>query len=210
MLNSKCKICRRLGQKLFLKGDRCIGQKCAMVRRPYAPGPKGKRRRAPLSEYGRQLYEKQKIRFAYGMGERQFKKFVKDCLAKSVKEGRGFVDFLIEKLESRLDNVVFRAGLANSRSKARFFVTHGHFLVNKKLVDLPSYRVKKGDVVSIKEKSKDKPIFKDLVLSLKKYQLPSWLELDKKDLEVKIVGIPTKEESSLPGDLQKIGEFYLR
>lgn len=141
--NNKCKICRRFGQKLFLKGDRCIGQKCAMIRRPYPPGQKRKRRKSQLSEYGRQLHEKQKIRLSYGMGERQFKKYVKGCLAKSAKEGRGFVDFLVERLESRLDNVVFRVGLANSRSKGRFLVTHGHFLINNKPVDLPSYQVKR-------------------------------------------------------------------
>lgn len=210
MLNSKCKICRRLGQKLFLKGDRCVSQKCAAVRRPYPPGQKGKRRKSQLSEYGRQLGEKQKIRFSYGMGERQFKKYVKGCLAKSSKEGKGFIDFLVEKLESRLDNVVFRSGLANSRSGARFLVTHSHFLVNKKLADIPSYQIKRGDVISIKERSKTKPLFKDLVISLKKYQPPSWLELDRKNFEVKVIGTPNKDEASMPGDLQKVGEFYSR
>ncbi len=210
MKKNKCKICRRLGQKLFLKGERCVGQKCAMIRRPYPPGQKRKRRKSQLSEYGKQLQEKQKIRFSYGIGERQFKKYVKGCLSRAPEEGRGFVDFLVEKLESRLDNVVFRAGLVDSRPKARFLVTHGHFLVNKKRVDLPSCQVKRGDIISIREKSKNKSAFKDLAASFKKYQLPSWLELDSKNLEVRVIGAPSKDEFSLSGDLQKVGEFYSR
>ncbi len=210
MKKNKCKICRRLGQKLFLKGERCASQKCSMIRRPYPPGQKSKRRRSPLSEYGRQLQEKQKIRFSYGMGERQFKKYVKECLARASKEGRGFVDFLVERLENRLDNVVFRAGLANSRSRARFYVTHGHFFVNKKRVDLPSYQIKKGDIISIREKSEKKSPFKDLNISLKKHQPPSWLALDQENLNVKVIGIPSKDEFPIPGDLQKVGEFYSR
>lgn len=210
MKKNKCKICRRAGQKLFLKGERCVGQKCAMIRRPYPSGSKGKRRKSPLSEYGKQLREKQKIRFSYGLGERQFKKYAKECLARVSKEGMGFVDFLVERLESRLDNAVFRAGLANSRSKARFFVTHGHFLVNKKRVDLPSYRIKKGDIISIREKSQKKAAFKELSISLKKHQLPSWLQANQENLEIKVVGAPSKEEFPMPGDLQKVGEFYSR
>ncbi|PIQ92409.1 MAG: 30S ribosomal protein S4 [Parcubacteria group bacterium CG11_big_fil_rev_8_21_14_0_20_39_14] len=210
MINSKCKICQRAGQKLFLKGERCLGQKCSMIRRPYPSGTKKKRRKSQVSEYGKQLQEKQRVKFSYGIREKQFKKYVKDSLKKISKEGKGFVDFLIEKLESRLDSVVFRAGLVNSRSKARFLVSHGHFLVNKKRVNFPSFQLKTGDVVSISEKSKNKTPFKDLSTILKKYQPSPWLELDPKNFEVKIIGTPSKEEVSLPGDLQKVGEFYSR
>jgi len=210
MENSKCKTCRRVGQKLFLKGDRCASQKCGIIRRPFLQTKKKKGGRTQFSEYGRQLLEKQKVKWIYGLRETEFKKSVKKALSKPQKEGMGFVEFLIDKLERRLDNVVFKGGLVSSRSKARFFVSHGHFLVNKKKVNIPSYEIKKGDTVSIRDKSKNTAPFKELANTLKKYQTPSWMDIDREKFEIKIIGNPSKEEFSLPVDLQKVGEFYSR
>ena len=183
IIKAKCKKCRRFGQKLFLKGDRCFGQKCAMIRRPYPPGVHGKSFKKRSSEYGLQLNEKQKVRNVYGISEKQFKRYFKEiAIQKGNKE-----ELFAQKIESRLDNVIFRLGLACSRSLARQIVSHGHILVNGRKVDIPSYKVKKNDVIKIKEKSKNITIFKDLKTLLKKYELPVWLSLDKEKLEAKII-----------------------
>ncbi len=206
IIDAKCKKCRRAGQKLFLKGERCFSQKCAMIRRPYPPGVHGKSMRRRASEYGLQLAEKQKVRYAYGISEQQFKKYFKEIVGqKGNKE-----DLFAQKLESRLDNVVFRFSWASSRALSRQLVNHGHILVNGRKVDIPSYQVKKGDVVKIKETSKKKNIFKDLKTILKKYELPKWLSLDKEKFEGKIKKQPVLEDMDKIGELNMIIEYYSR
>ncbi|MFH1656335.1 MAG: 30S ribosomal protein S4 [Candidatus Nealsonbacteria bacterium] len=208
MKNTKCKICRRLGIKLFLKGDKCLSQKCLMVKNPY-PSTQGKRRKGTTSEYGKELKEKQKLKNWYNLRETQFKKYVKEVLDKRGKvEDAG--DLLIKKLERRLDSVVFRLGFTMSRSNARQIVNHGHFLVNEKKVDIPSYQVKKGDIVSLRLSSREKTLFKNLSSVLKKYNPPSWLILDVEKLEGKVIGEPSLEEASPPSEISAIFEFYSR
>jgi len=207
MIDSKCKKCRRAGQKLFLKGERCFSQKCAMIRKPYIPGIHGKsRRRRRVSEYGQQLAEKQKLRRTYGISERQFKNYFKEIATqKGNKE-----ELLVSKLESRLDNVVFRLGWANSRGLARQLVNHGHILVNGKKAGIPSYQVKKGDLIQIKERSKKLALFLNLKTFLKKYEVPTWLSLDKKKIEGKIVSQPKLEDIGKIGEISMIIEYYSR
>jgi len=209
MENAKCKICRRLGVKLFLKGDRCFSPKCSMVRKAYPPGKKGKRRIKAPSEYGKELREKQKLKNWYNLKERQFRKYVKEVLEK-----RGRVkdtsSVLVKTLESRLDNVIFRLGFANSRVQAKQLVSHGHFLVSGKSIDTPSYQLKKGDVVVLKPQKIKKTIFQNLKNLLKKHKTPSWLELDIEKLEGKVIGEPTIEEVAPPVEISAIFEFYSR
>lgn len=208
MIDSKCKICRRLGQKLFLKGEKCFSPKCPMIKRPYPPGRKGKRRLSPLSEYGRELREKQRLKLWYNLREAQLRKYVKEVLE---KRGRvETVDLLIKKLESRLDNLIFRLGFASSRPQAKQLVSHGCFLVNGKKIRIPSYQTKKGNKVTILPQKKEKKIFQNLTSSLKKYQPPSWLKLDKENLEGEVVGEPTLEEVNPPAELSSVFEFYSR
>ncbi|MFQ6049764.1 MAG: 30S ribosomal protein S4 [Candidatus Paceibacterales bacterium] len=210
MTDTRCKICRRLGVKLFLKGERCLLPKCAMIKRPYPPGQKRKRgRRGSLSEYGKELKEKQKLKNWYNLGERQFKNCVKKVLEK-----RGKVEdapaLLIKALESRLDNVVFRLGFASSRAQARQLVSHGFFLVNGKPINFPSHQLKKGDVIYLKPQKIKKGIFKNLKSSIKKHKTPSWLELNVEKLEGKIIEAPSLEEVAPPVDIPTIFEFYSR
>lgn len=180
-----------------------------MVRRPYAPGQKGKRRLAPLSEFGKQLREIQKLKSWYNLRERQFKKYVKEVLAKRGKvEDLG--EILIRLLEKRLDNVIFRLGLATSRSQARQLISHGHFLMNGRSINIPSYQVKKGDVISIKPQKAKKANFQNLKNLLKKHNLPSWLRLDLEKLEAKVVGEPTLQEAAPPVEISSIFEYYSR
>ena len=209
MKNNKCKNCRRLGVKLFLKGDRCLSPKCSMVRRPYPPGEKGKRRTRASSEYGKELREKQKLRRWYNLDERQFRKYVKEVLEKrgKVKDAGAL---LIKKLESRLDNVVFRMGFVSSRVQARQVVSHGHFLVNGKKVNIPSYQVKMGDKITLHPRSPKKTIFQNLPAALKKYKSPSWIELNIEKLEGKIINQPNLEEAIPPSEISIIFEFYSR
>ncbi len=209
MKNSKCKICRRLGAKLFLKGDRCLSSKCAMVKKPYSPGPKSKKTRRNISEYAKELREKQKLKNWYNLREKQFKNYVKEVLGKRGKvEDAGAL--LIKKLESRLDNVIFRLGFANSRAKAKQLVSHNHFLVNGKKIDVPSYQVRKGDLIKLTPKSFKKPAFQNLAAFLKKYKPPSWLELDNEKLEGKVIAEPKFEEVAPPAEASSIFEFYSR
>lgn len=209
MLDSKCKICRRAGVKLFLKGDRCLSSKCAITKRPYAPGMKGKRRKSPLSEYGKELREKQKLKGWYNLREAQFRKYAREILKKRGKtEDAG--SLLIRKLEMRLDSVIYRLGIASSRIQARQLVLHGHFLVNGKIVRIPSYEVKKGDKISIKPQSAKKTVFQNLATVIKKYQPPSWLELNKDKMEGKILSFPTIEEVNPPAEILSIFEYYSR
>jgi len=210
MINSKCKICRRAGTKLFLKGERCFSQKCAMVKRPYPPGKKGKRRPIPLSEYGKQLREKQKLKKWYNLRERQFQKYVREVLSSHKKTEKDPAELLIKILESRLDNVVFLLGFASSRSQARQLISHGHFLVNGKSVNIPSYQVKKGEIIALKPQSLKKNIFKDITTKLKKQKIPSWLEFNLQKLEAKVVGEPSLKEAAPPVEISVIFEYYSR
>jgi small subunit ribosomal protein S4 len=168
-----CKLCRREGVKLFLKGDRCYTDKCALVRRAYAPGQHGKKR-SKQSEYGMQLREKQKARRFYGVLESQFTKYFE--LASRQKGMTG--ENLLKILESRLDNIVYRIGLANSRPEARQLVRHGHFNINGKTVDIPSYLVSVGDVLELKDSMKDSPKFKELIETSQTKIIPAFIEFD--------------------------------
>lgn len=212
MINSKCKICRRLGVKLFLKGDRCLSQKCAMVKSAYPPGTKGKRRTKTLSEYGRELREKQKLKNWYNLRERQFRRYVKEILGAHRKgTSRPAEDaptLLIRTFESRLDNVIFRLGIAASRAQARQFITHGHFLVNGRMVKSPGYILKKGDKIGISASGRKKSIFQNLPVLLKNKQLPSWLSFDIEALEGEVTGQPSLEEAFPPAEISLIFEYY--
>ena len=210
MKQNPCKICRRAGQKLFLKGERCSSPKCAIIKRPYPPGlAKKRRRRGSFSEYAKELKEKQKLKKYYGLSEKQFANHVKGILHK-----RGQVEdatlLLVDKLERRLDNVVFRLGLAKSRREGRQLVSHSHFLVNGKPNNIPSYSLKKDDLISLKETKKKKMIFSLLSTTLKNYNPPSWLKLDKSKIEGKVVGDPIIEDVSATVDIPSIFEFYSR
>jgi small subunit ribosomal protein S4 len=205
-LDPKCKQCRREGKKLFLKGERCYSPKCPMVKRPYAPGMHGAKRRRGISEYGLQLREKQKVKKIYGLLESQFKKYFKTASAKK----ENINQTLLTLLETRLDNVVYRAGFAPSRAKARQLVSHSHFTVNGRSVNIPSYQIKAGDVVTVKEQKKNKTVFKEVEKTLENYSIPSWISLDKKNLEAKIVSLPTSQEADLGVNLQMVVEYYSR
>ncbi|MBZ9569377.1 30S ribosomal protein S4 [Patescibacteria group bacterium] len=209
MQNKKCRICRRLGAKLFLKGEKCLSPKCPMVKRPYPPGQKRKRRLRTLSEYGKELREKQKLKNWYNLEERQFKRYVEQAL-ESRGKAEDNVTFLIKKLESRLDNVIFRLGFASSRAQARQLVNHGHFSIDGKAVDIPSYQLKKGNKITLHPTSREKNIFQNLQTKLKKYQPPSWLSLDIKTLTGEVIASPSLEEVAPPAEIPIIFEFYSR
>jgi len=209
MFDSKCKICRRLGVKLFLKGERCLSPKCPMIKRPYPPGQKRKRRLGPPSEYGKELREKQKLKNWYNLKEAQFRKYVKKVLSFRGKMGDAG-SLLIKLLETRLDNVIFRLGITSSRKQARQLVSHGHFLVNGKSVNIPSYQLKKGDTITIKPRSLKKAAFQNLSVKLKKQNIPSWLKFDIKNLKAEVTGEPSFEEVSPPVEISAIFEYYSR
>lgn len=205
MKEVKCKICRRLGKKLFLKGERCFSQKCAMIKKPYAPGMFGAspRRRRGLSEYGLQLAAKQRLKAGYGLGEKQLKRYFREVFKK-----RGSIDELfLQKLERRLDNVIFRLGLASSRREARQLISHGWVKVNKRKIDIPSFEIKKGDFIEIKSGLKEG---KDLERIAKNRQLPSWLENDPKKLTGRIKSLPEREELEGINEVGLIIEYYNR
>ena len=195
--------------KLFLKGEKCLSPKCPMIKRPYSPGPKGKRRSRGLSEYGKELKEKQKLKIWYNLEERQFKKYVKEVLASRGKV-KDATTLLIEKLESRLDNVIFRLGFASSKNQARQLVNHGHFLVNGKKVNIPSYQLKKGDKIFPHPSFKKSKFFQNLQTKLKKQKPPSWLSLNPETLEGEIKSLPTLEEAAPPAEISAIFEYYSR
>ncbi|OWK27140.1 MAG: 30S ribosomal protein S4 [Parcubacteria group bacterium GW2011_GWA2_38_13b] len=206
MNNSKCVKCRRAGIKLFLKGDRCFTPKCAMIRKPSAPGVHGRKRPGRLSEYGLQLKEKQKLKRIYGLREKQFGIYVKGALKK-----RGVsAALLMRRLEMRLDNVIFRLGLASSRKQARQMVLHGFFKVNGIKTDRPSFLVKKGDNIVFNESKMKKPVIEEIKKKVKKHNLPEWLELDGESLKSVVKKEPTESEIGSGVDLSKIIEFYSR
>jgi small subunit ribosomal protein S4 len=198
-----CKLCRREGVKLFLKGDRCYTDKCAIVRRAYAPGQHGKKR-SKQSEYGLQLREKQKARRFYGVLESQFLKYYDMASRQKGMTGEN----LLKILESRLDNVVYRMGLANSRPEARQLVRHGHFNIDGKTVDIPSYLVKVGDVIQLKDSMKDSPKFKELIETSQTKIVPAFIEFDQETVTGKIIDVCKREDVSLPIEERFIVEFY--
>jgi small subunit ribosomal protein S4 len=198
-----CRLCRREGVKLFLKGDRCYTDKCAMVRRPYAPGQHGQRRKK-VSEFGLQLREKQKARRYYGILETQFAKYFDMANRKQGVTGTN----LLQILESRLDNVVYRLGLGNSRPEARQLVLHGHFTVNGRKVNIPSYLLKTGDVVAVADSSKASAKFKELAELSASKNIPTFLEYNSEKLEGKVIGECAREEVGIPLEEHLIVELY--
>ena len=201
-----CRLCRREGEKLFLKGERCYTDKCAMERRPYAPGDHGQGRRRKLSEFGVQLREKQKVKRIYGVLESQFRKYFEKAEHQPSVTGEKFLQIL----ESRLDNVVYRLGFATSRNEARQLVRHGHIKVNDRRVDIPSYQVETGDKIEVKDSSKDMKRMEEIVEFNEAQEAPSWLEADLNQLEGKMLGEPVRDDIDLPIKEQLIVEFYSR
>lgn len=204
-LGASCKVCRREGEKLFLKGDRCNTPKCAIVKRKYVPGVHGLKRNPRLSEYGLQLRAKQKAKRLFGVQERQFVNYYKNAM----RGGDGEIN-LMQQLEMRLDNVVARLGLAISRGAARQMVGHGHVLVNGKKLDVPSYQVKPGDIISISKDDFNKPLFKGMFDRLAQWQVPSWLSLEKDIASGKVLNKPTLEDFEPGVQIKQIIEFYSR
>ncbi len=198
-----CRLCRREGVKLFLKGDRCYSKKCAMEKRSYAPGQHGQRR-SKQSEYGLQLREKQKARRIYGVLEGQFESYFDKAERKKGVTGEN----LLVLLESRFDNVVYRAGFASSRNQARQFVRHNHFTLNGNKANVPSMELKVGDVIRLKDKSKSSALIKELADNLGTKNPPAWLELDVENLSAKVLRMPTREEIDIPVEEQMIVELY--
>lgn len=210
MNQSQCKICRRQGQKLFLKGERCFSAKCAMIRRPYSPGRQGRTGvKRKLSDYGQQLAEKQKLRRWYNLSEKQFRHYVSEILNKP-QHYKNPAENLIQKLESRLDNIIYRAGWADSRSQARQLVGHGHFQVNNRSVDRPSFSVKQDDLIAVKETRKDRVAFVRLLEKQEKKDECPWLKVDSKKLTASMIRVPALEEINPPAQVSTILEFYTR
>lgn len=198
-----CKLCRREGKKLFLKGDRCYTGKCALERRSYAPGHHGQNRKK-TSEYGMQLRAKQTARRYYGLSESQFHKYFIMAERKAGVTGSN----LLQLCESRLDNVVYTAGFASSRAQARQLVNHAHFTVNGNKVDIPSYLLKAGDVVAVKETSKSSEDFKNIVEANSGRPVPQWLDANKDAMQAKVVKLPEREDIATPVEEHLIVEFY--
>ena len=199
-----CRLCRREGMKLFLKGERCYGEKCAIDRRNVPPGQHGKGRRQRLLGYGLQLREKQKVRRMYGVLERQFRRY----FAKADRQKGVTGETLLQLLESRLDNVVYRLGFAVSRPQARQLVRHGHFKVNGRSTNVPSYSVGAGDVVAVRPSSAENPAIAYAMEEVKGRGIPEWLELDAEKLSGSLTAPPTREQLNLPVQEQLIVELY--
>ncbi len=201
---SVCRICRRENLKLFLKGDRCYSDKCAFDRRGYPPGQHGQRRRGKISDYGIQLREKQKVKRMYGLSEKQFRIFFQRADRQKGVTGTN----LLVMLERRLDNAVYRLGFANSRTQGRHFVLHKHFKVNGQTVNIPSFMVKIGDVVEVREKSKEMQALKDSLDAVVRRGVPQWLEMDKENMKGIVKSFPVREDLTTPMMEQLIVELY--
>lgn len=200
-----CRLCRREGAKLFLKGDRCYTDKCSIEKRAYAPGQHGQGRKKN-SEYGIQLREKQKARRIYGVLENQFRRYFKEADRQKGVTG----DNLLRLLERRLDNVVYRLGFAGSRVEARQLVKHGHFTVNGKKVNIPSFLVRVGEEVAVKEKSRASAKFQEIKEAVAHKSSPAWLEVDKENLSGRVLTLPLREEIDVPLEEHLIVELYSR
>jgi small subunit ribosomal protein S4 len=198
-----CRLCRREGEKLFLKADRCYTDKCALERRKYPPGQHWQNRPKP-SDYGLQLREKQKLKRIYGVLERQFRRYFEIASKKKGVTGEA----LMQLLETRLDNVVQRLGFATGIRSARQIVSHGHVLVNGRKVNIPSYNVKPGDIIEIKEKSKNLEVIKESLEKAQHRGIPSWLELDAQNMRGKVLRIPSREEIPVTAREQLVVELY--
>jgi len=189
--------------KLFLKGDRCFSDKCSFDRRGYPPGQHGQRR-SKLSDYGIQLREKQKVKRLYGLSEKQFRISFKKADRKKGITGTN----LLSLLETRLDNTVFRMGFVNSRNQGRHFVRHNHFIINGNKVNIPSYQVKKGDVIELREKSKKIQVILDSLDAIVRRGIPQWIEINKENFKGEVVGVPVREDITLPIQEQLVVELY--
>ncbi|MCB2179643.1 30S ribosomal protein S4 [bacterium] len=204
-----CKLCRREGEKLFLKGERCYSPKCAIEKRAYPPGQHGKMAqwaRSRTSDYGAQLRAKQKARRVYGVLERQFRRYYRQAI-----KSRGLTGLtLLQILESRLDNVIYRMGFASSRAQARQLVTHGHFMVNDRRTDVPSMQIKPGDVIQVREGSRSKTLIKDLMAIAEERSVPEWITRNVKDMSGGIVRLPERSEIDANLNEQLIVEYYSR
>jgi small subunit ribosomal protein S4 len=198
-----CRICRREGEKLFLKGDRCYTEKCAVERRKYPPGQHGQGFKK-LSDYGIQLREKQKVRKIYGLLERQFRRYFYEAERRKGITG----ERLLQLVESRLDNTVYRMGFAPNRVRARQLISHGHIVVNGKKINLPSYQVREGDSVSVKDSSRDIPEIIDSLSKVEHRGIPAWVEVDSVNHTGKVLRIPSRDEIQLPVQEQLIVELY--
>ncbi|MHB8482568.1 MAG: 30S ribosomal protein S4 [Nitrospiria bacterium] len=203
--DSVCRLCRREGAKLFLKGSRCLTEKCAIDRRAYPPGQHGQAR-PRISEYRMQLREKQKLKRIYGLMEKQFRTYFQKAERKTGITG----EILLQFLERRLDNVVYRMGFASSRKQARQLVGHKHILVNQKNVDIPSFLIKEGDVVEVREKSRTLPAIMSAIEVIEAIGMPAWIELDKAHFKGTVKNLPLKEDISLPVNEQLVVELYSR
>lgn len=204
-----CKMCRREGEKLFLKGERCMSAKCALERRAYPPGQHGREtqfRRGRASDYARQLREKQKVRRLYGVLERQFRRHYREAVRRTGPTGAN----LLILLESRLDNVIYRLGFADSRIHARQLVQHGHFGINGKPTNIPSRLVKPGDVIAIRQSSRQKKYFKERAQIIEEQSVPGWLSLDLRDMSARVLSLPSREEIDFPVNETLIVEYYSR
>ncbi|MFO8047630.1 MAG: 30S ribosomal protein S4 [Desulfosudaceae bacterium] len=200
---SVCRLCRRENMKLYLKGDRCYSDKCAYDRRGYPPGEHGQMR-SKFSPYGVQLREKQKVKRIYGLSELQFRRVFKEADRRKGITGTN----LLILLETRLDNVVYRLGLAHSRTQARLMVRHGHFLVNGKKVDIPSYQVKPGNVIETREKSRQVQLIEESLAAIERRGMPQWLSLEKENQKGIIQSLPAREDITMPIQEQLIVELY--
>ena len=198
-----CRQCRREGEKLFLKGDRCYTDKCGIEKRPYPPGQAGKKRPRD-SEYRLQLREKQKAKRIYGVLEKQFRTYYQIATRQPGITGEN----LLRLLESRLDNAVYRLGFASSRDEARQMVRHGHFTVDGRRVDIPSFRVRPGAVIAVGEKAKDMTAIKAALISSSKIEVPGWLEVDVEKLQGRVLSLPAREQIEAPIREQLIVELY--
>lgn len=205
---SVCKLCRREGEKLFLKGERCFSPKCAFERRSYAPGAHGRQAqyRRKESDYALQLRAKQKARRVYGVYERQFRRYFREAQRRKGLTGVN----LLALLETRLDNVVYRLGFASSRAQARQLVQHGHFDVNGRKTNIPSYLVKPGDVITIRDTSRGNAYFSGVSEVLDQGQVPAWLSLDLANFAGKVVDLPSRDDVDITLNEQLIVEFYSR
>jgi len=202
--NPSCRLCRRERQKLFLKGTKCFTEKCPVERRGFPPGQHGQSRRTKISEYGVQLREKQKVRRTYGLLETQFR----NTFARALKQTGRTGETLVKLLERRLDNVVYRLGFAPSRKAARQFVTHGHIMVNGRPVDIPSYLVRPGDTIQVREKSKKMEVLHASVKRVKDTAMLPWLTLDKGTMTGTFLHVPERADIPLNADEQLIVELY--
>ncbi len=208
-IGPSCKQCRREGMKLYLKGDKCYTEKCPFDERAYPPGPHGKEsafRRRKLSDYAMQLREKQKARRIYGVLERQFRRYYREAQRRPGLTGEN----LLTVLESRLDNIVYRLGLADSRAAARQLVQHGHFTVNGRKTNIPSFLVRPNDVVGVRPESRRAKYFKERKDLLGKRAVPAWLSFDEETLDGRVLVLPTRQEIDVPVQEQLIVEFYSR